>query len=151
MTPQSCHCLSSGSNLGEESKEQLKSELSFAFLPQLSHVSETYVLHLEREIEVTNLKPGQVRVYDYYHPGECGTMGCQGSLGIRAWLCTKINSVSPVLLQRSRPLLIIMFPASEVGVYPTKIFYSSLPQPLYRSSSLIMFLLLLPEKSLANP
>lgn len=79
-----------------------------------------------------------------------GIMGCQGSLGIYAWLCTKINSVFPVLLQRSRPLLIIMFSASEVGVYSTKIFYCSLPQPLYRSSSLIMFLLLLPENSLAN-
>lgn len=40
------------------------------YLDKLSHVSETYVLHLEREIEVTNLKPGQVRVYDYYHPEE---------------------------------------------------------------------------------
>uniref|UniRef100_A0A803YQJ5 Alpha-macroglobulin receptor-binding domain-containing protein n=1 Tax=Meleagris gallopavo TaxID=9103 RepID=A0A803YQJ5_MELGA len=62
--------LSSESNLGEESKEQLKNELSFAFLPQLSHMSETYVLHLEREIGVTNLKPAYVRVYDYYHPGD---------------------------------------------------------------------------------
>ncbi|XP_032302727.1 alpha-2-macroglobulin-like protein 1 isoform X5 [Coturnix japonica] len=40
------------------------------YLDKLSHVSETYVLHLEREIEVTNLKPGHVRVYDYYHPEE---------------------------------------------------------------------------------
>ncbi|POI35095.1 hypothetical protein CIB84_001153 [Bambusicola thoracicus] len=38
------------------------------YLDKLSHMSETYVLHLEREIEVTNLKPGHVRVYDYYHP-----------------------------------------------------------------------------------
>ncbi|NXL89085.1 A2ML1 protein, partial [Alectura lathami] len=40
------------------------------YLDKLSHLSETYVLHLEREIEVTNLKPGHVRVYDYYHPEE---------------------------------------------------------------------------------
>ncbi|KAM9578218.1 alpha-2-macroglobulin-like protein 1 [Guaruba guarouba] len=38
------------------------------YLDKLSHKSETYVLHLEREIGVTNLKPGYVRVYDYYHP-----------------------------------------------------------------------------------
>ncbi|NWR72930.1 A2ML1 protein, partial [Centropus unirufus] len=40
------------------------------YLDKLSHESETYVLHLEREIGVTNLKPGHVRVYDYYHPEE---------------------------------------------------------------------------------
>ncbi|XP_072192295.1 alpha-2-macroglobulin-like protein 1 [Excalfactoria chinensis] len=40
------------------------------YLDKLSHISETYVLHLEREIEVTNLKPGHVRVYDYYLPEE---------------------------------------------------------------------------------
>ncbi|NXS26787.1 A2ML1 protein, partial [Pomatostomus ruficeps] len=40
------------------------------YLDKLSHISDTYVLHLEQEIEVTNLKPGHVRVYDYYHPEE---------------------------------------------------------------------------------
>ncbi|XP_051473048.1 alpha-2-macroglobulin-like protein 1 [Apus apus] len=40
------------------------------YLDKLSHKSETYVLHLEREIGVTNLKPGHVRVYEYYHPEE---------------------------------------------------------------------------------
>ncbi|XP_009957325.1 PREDICTED: alpha-2-macroglobulin-like protein 1 [Leptosomus discolor] len=40
------------------------------YLDKLSHKSETHVLHLEREIGVTNLKPGHVRVYDYYHPEE---------------------------------------------------------------------------------
>ncbi|NXT78636.1 A2ML1 protein, partial [Zapornia atra] len=40
------------------------------YLDKLSHISETYVLHLEREIGVTNLKPGHVKVYDYYHPEE---------------------------------------------------------------------------------
>ncbi|XP_069721408.1 alpha-2-macroglobulin-like protein 1 [Phaenicophaeus curvirostris] len=40
------------------------------YLDKLSHKSETYILHLEREINVTNLKPGHVRVYDYYHPEE---------------------------------------------------------------------------------
>ncbi|NWI96008.1 A2ML1 protein, partial [Pitta sordida] len=40
------------------------------YLDKLSHTSGTYVLHLEQEIEVTNLKPGHVRVYDYYHPEE---------------------------------------------------------------------------------
>ncbi|XP_053925257.1 alpha-2-macroglobulin-like protein 1 isoform X2 [Cuculus canorus] len=40
------------------------------YLDKLSHESETYILHLEREIDVTNLKPGHVRVYDYYHPEE---------------------------------------------------------------------------------
>ncbi|NXD41920.1 A2ML1 protein, partial [Copsychus sechellarum] len=40
------------------------------YLDKLSHISDTYVLHLEQEIEVTNLKPGHVRVYDYYRPEE---------------------------------------------------------------------------------
>ncbi|NXS98378.1 A2ML1 protein, partial [Jacana jacana] len=40
------------------------------YLDKLSHMSETCVLHLEREVGVTNLKPGHVRVYDYYHPEE---------------------------------------------------------------------------------
>ncbi|NWV59687.1 A2ML1 protein, partial [Malurus elegans] len=40
------------------------------YLDKLSHISDTYVLHLEQEIEVTNLKPGHVRVYDYYQPEE---------------------------------------------------------------------------------
>ncbi|XP_054246228.1 alpha-2-macroglobulin-like protein 1 [Indicator indicator] len=40
------------------------------YLDKLSHKSETYVLQLEQKIGVTNLKPGHVRVYDYYHPDE---------------------------------------------------------------------------------
>ncbi|NWU83573.1 A2ML1 protein, partial [Onychorhynchus coronatus] len=40
------------------------------YFDKLSHVFDTYVLHLEQEIEVTNLKPGHVRVYDYYNPEE---------------------------------------------------------------------------------
>ncbi|NXP80594.1 A2ML1 protein, partial [Ramphastos sulfuratus] len=36
----------------------------------LSHKSETYALQLEQKFSVTNLKPGHVRVYDYYHPEE---------------------------------------------------------------------------------
>ncbi|NWI69937.1 A2ML1 protein, partial [Todus mexicanus] len=40
------------------------------YLDKLSHKSETYVLHLERKIGVTSLKPGHVRVYDYYQPEE---------------------------------------------------------------------------------
>ncbi|NXD86598.1 A2ML1 protein, partial [Halcyon senegalensis] len=40
------------------------------YLDKLSHKSETYVLHLEQKIGVINLKPGHVRVYDYYHPEE---------------------------------------------------------------------------------
>ncbi|XP_063999469.1 alpha-2-macroglobulin-like protein 1 [Pogoniulus pusillus] len=40
------------------------------YLDKLSHKSETYVLQLEQKVGVTNLKPGHVRVYDYYHPEE---------------------------------------------------------------------------------
>ncbi|XP_064500878.1 alpha-2-macroglobulin-like protein 1 [Pseudopipra pipra] len=40
------------------------------YLDKLTHVFDTYILHLEQEIEVTNLKPGHVRVYDYYSPEE---------------------------------------------------------------------------------
>ncbi|XP_053874523.1 alpha-2-macroglobulin-like protein 1 [Malaclemys terrapin pileata] len=40
------------------------------YLDQLSNTTQTYVLQLEQEIEVINLKPGHIRVYDYYQPEE---------------------------------------------------------------------------------
>ncbi|XP_065269692.1 alpha-2-macroglobulin-like protein 1 [Emys orbicularis] len=38
------------------------------YLDQLSNTTQTYVLQLEQKIEVINLKPGHIRVYDYYQP-----------------------------------------------------------------------------------
>ncbi|XP_067387168.1 alpha-2-macroglobulin-like protein 1 [Emydura macquarii macquarii] len=40
------------------------------YLEQLSNRTQTYALQLEQEIEVINLKPAHIRVYDYYQPEE---------------------------------------------------------------------------------
>ncbi|XP_025038816.2 alpha-2-macroglobulin-like protein 1 isoform X1 [Pelodiscus sinensis] len=40
------------------------------YLDQLSNTTQTYALQLEQQIVVTNLKPGHIRVYDYYQPEE---------------------------------------------------------------------------------
>ncbi|NXN90061.1 A2ML1 protein, partial [Bombycilla garrulus] len=66
--------LAPGSGMSVRSVESGRTEKTqrgvAIYLDKLSHVSDTYVLHLEQEIEVTNLKPGHVRVYDYYSPEE---------------------------------------------------------------------------------
>ncbi|NWX05020.1 A2ML1 protein, partial [Caloenas nicobarica] len=64
--------LAPGSQMSVRSLERTESTQGGVaiYLDKLSHKSETYVLHLEREIGVTNLKPGHVRVYDYYNPEE---------------------------------------------------------------------------------
>ncbi|NXI10065.1 A2ML1 protein, partial [Irena cyanogastra] len=66
--------LAPGSGMSVRSVESGRTEKTQGgvaiYLDKLSHTSDTYVLHLEQEIEVTNLKPGHVRVYDYYSPEE---------------------------------------------------------------------------------
>ncbi|NXQ59526.1 A2ML1 protein, partial [Anthoscopus minutus] len=66
--------LAPGSGMSVRSVESGRTEKTQGgvaiYLDKLSHISDTYVLHLEQEIEVTNLKPGHVRVYDYYNPEE---------------------------------------------------------------------------------
>ncbi|NWX32567.1 A2ML1 protein, partial [Notiomystis cincta] len=66
--------LAPGSGMSVRSMESGRTEKTQGgvaiYLDKLSHISDTYVLHLEQEIEVTNLKPGHVRVYNYYNPEE---------------------------------------------------------------------------------
>ncbi|CAM4443241.1 unnamed protein product [Caretta caretta] len=67
--------LASGSRTSLQSSPLVrKTEVSQSgvsiYLDQLSNTTQTYALQLEQEIEVINLKPGHIRVYDYYQPEE---------------------------------------------------------------------------------
>ncbi|XP_073189676.1 alpha-2-macroglobulin-like protein 1 [Lepidochelys kempii] len=67
--------LTSGSRTSLQSSPLVrKTEVSQSgvsiYLDQLSNTTQTYALQLEQEIEVINLKPGHIRVYDYYQPEE---------------------------------------------------------------------------------
>ncbi|XP_038270167.2 alpha-2-macroglobulin-like protein 1 [Dermochelys coriacea] len=67
--------LTSGSRTSLQSRPLVrKTEVSQSgvsiYLDQLSNTTQTYALQLEQEIEVINLKPGHIRVYDYYQPEE---------------------------------------------------------------------------------
>ncbi|XP_030393796.1 alpha-2-macroglobulin-like protein 1 [Gopherus evgoodei] len=67
--------LASGSRTSLQSSPLVrKTEVSQSgvsiYLDQLTNTTQTYALQLEQEIEVINLKPGHIRVYDYYQPEE---------------------------------------------------------------------------------
>ncbi|XP_074858444.1 alpha-2-macroglobulin-like protein 1 [Carettochelys insculpta] len=67
--------LGSGSRTALQNSPQVrKIEVSQSsvsiYLDQLSNTTQTYALQLEQQIEVINLKPGHIRVYDYYQPEE---------------------------------------------------------------------------------
>uniref|UniRef100_A0A452HLA4 Alpha-2-macroglobulin like 1 n=1 Tax=Gopherus agassizii TaxID=38772 RepID=A0A452HLA4_9SAUR len=75
--------LASGSRTSLQSSPLVrKTEVSQSgvsiYLDQLTNTTQTYALQLEQEIEVINLKPGHIRVYDYYQPG--GLLSCWGIL-----------------------------------------------------------------------
>ncbi|KAK2537734.1 alpha-2-macroglobulin-like protein 1 [Columba guinea] len=81
------------------------------YLDKLSHESETYVLHLEREIGVTNLKPGHVRVYDYYHPALQRNPPLWGS-PIRMWTPFLLSCLLYTVGIVTQPRYLIIIPAA---------------------------------------
>lgn len=68
----------------EDAMTSFSHSLLFSFhLRKLSDESQTFILQLEEVIYIKNLKPGSIKVYDYYQPG-----GLQVSFyfGVGSWV-----------------------------------------------------------------
>ncbi|NXS55076.1 A1M protein, partial [Brachypteracias leptosomus] len=50
-------------------KIEVKADVIYIYLEKLSDESQTFVLQLEQVIQMKNLKPASVKVYNYYQPG----------------------------------------------------------------------------------
>ncbi|NXD07127.1 A2ML1 protein, partial [Nothocercus nigrocapillus] len=51
-------------------KIEVKADVVYIYLEKLSDESQTFILQLEQIIEMKNLKPASIKVYDYYQPEE---------------------------------------------------------------------------------
>ncbi|NXA38272.1 A2ML1 protein, partial [Eudromia elegans] len=51
-------------------KIEVKTDVVYIYLEKLSDESQTFILQLEQIIEMKNLKPANIKVYDYYQPEE---------------------------------------------------------------------------------
>ncbi|NWU45285.1 A1M protein, partial [Hylia prasina] len=51
-------------------KIEVKANVVYIYLEKLNDESQTFILQLERIIQVKNLKPAIIKIYDYYQPGE---------------------------------------------------------------------------------
>ncbi|NWX90098.1 A1M protein, partial [Nothoprocta pentlandii] len=51
-------------------KTEVKADVVYIYLEKLSDESQTFILQLEQIIEMKNLKPANIKVYDYYQPEE---------------------------------------------------------------------------------
>ncbi|NWQ77753.1 A2ML1 protein, partial [Columbina picui] len=51
-------------------KMEVKADVVYIYLEKLDDESQTFVLQLEQVIQVKNLKPASIKIYDYYQPGE---------------------------------------------------------------------------------
>ncbi|NWI12312.1 A2ML1 protein, partial [Crypturellus soui] len=49
-------------------KIEVKADVVYIYLEKLSDESQTFILQLEQIIEMKNLKPASIKVYDYYQP-----------------------------------------------------------------------------------
>ncbi|NXB01237.1 A1M protein, partial [Cnemophilus loriae] len=50
-------------------KIEVKANVVYMYLEKLNDESQTFILQLERVIQVKNLKPASIKIYDYYQPG----------------------------------------------------------------------------------
>ncbi|NXK02554.1 A1M protein, partial [Herpetotheres cachinnans] len=50
-------------------KIEVKADVVYIYLEKLSDESQTFILQLEQVIQMKNLKPASIKVYDYYQPG----------------------------------------------------------------------------------
>ncbi|NXU52215.1 A2ML1 protein, partial [Turnix velox] len=50
-------------------KIEVKADVVYIYLEKLNDESQTFILQLEQVIQMKNLKPAIVKVYDYYQPG----------------------------------------------------------------------------------
>ncbi|XP_056197793.1 alpha-2-macroglobulin-like protein 1 [Falco biarmicus] len=51
-------------------KIEVKADVVYIYLEKLSDESQTFILQLEQVIQMKNLKPASIKVYDYYQPEE---------------------------------------------------------------------------------
>ncbi|XP_035746403.1 alpha-2-macroglobulin-like protein 1 [Egretta garzetta] len=51
-------------------KIEVKADVIYIYLEKLNDESQTFILHLEQVIQMKNLKPASIKVYDYYQPEE---------------------------------------------------------------------------------
>ncbi|NXL48272.1 A1M protein, partial [Podilymbus podiceps] len=50
-------------------KTEVKADVVYIYLEKLNDESQTFILQLEQVIQMKNLKPASIKVYDYYQPG----------------------------------------------------------------------------------
>ncbi|NXQ00889.1 A1M protein, partial [Vidua macroura] len=50
-------------------KIEVKANVVYIYLEKLNDESQTFILQLEQVIQVKNLKPAGIKIYDYYQPG----------------------------------------------------------------------------------
>ncbi|NXL34654.1 A1M protein, partial [Glaucidium brasilianum] len=50
-------------------KIEVKTDVVYIYLEKLNDESQTFILQLEQVIQMKNLKPASIKVYDYYQPG----------------------------------------------------------------------------------
>ncbi|NXG74956.1 A1M protein, partial [Baryphthengus martii] len=50
-------------------KIEVKVDAVYIYLEKLNDESQTFILQLEQVIQMKNLKPASIKVYDYYQPG----------------------------------------------------------------------------------
>ncbi|NXE15154.1 A2ML1 protein, partial [Lophotis ruficrista] len=50
-------------------KIEVKADVVYIYLEKLNDESQTFILQLEQVIQMKNLKPAIIKVYDYYQPG----------------------------------------------------------------------------------
>ncbi|NXR34079.1 A1M protein, partial [Zosterops hypoxanthus] len=51
-------------------KIEVKANVVYIYLEKLNDESQTFTLQLEQVIQVKNLKPASIKIYDYYQPEE---------------------------------------------------------------------------------
>ncbi|NWX47999.1 A1M protein, partial [Steatornis caripensis] len=50
-------------------KIEVKADVVYVYVEKLNDESQTFILQLEQVIQMKNLKPASIKVYDYYQPG----------------------------------------------------------------------------------
>ncbi|NWY63124.1 A1M protein, partial [Chionis minor] len=50
-------------------KIEVKADVVYIYLEKLNDESQTFILQLEQVIQMKNLKPAIIKIYDYYQPG----------------------------------------------------------------------------------
>ncbi|NXF76988.1 A1M protein, partial [Sclerurus mexicanus] len=50
-------------------KIEVEANVVYIYLEKLNDESQTFILQLEQVIQMKNLKPAIIKIYDYYQPG----------------------------------------------------------------------------------